>query len=259
MKQSKNCEKLQGKKKSTEDALKAFDQYVDSGALINLMPFVGGIYGAIEQVQIMKETGVTVGGVAMLTLNVAFVFWDAQIVVQFVVKSGAKMIGRDIGTALAAGGKTAQEAEKGMLAKVVTETDAKTVNKLFTLTKTTKFGSWNAVADGIAKMAGEKEVTKKEILAFIDANQGLLKKSLKTKTAEMLWKDFDIIGKAKFETAMAKELGKELVERTDFKLMKQMGELLKKEKLLPAERKAAIDVIFQTLMVFDKKGTSCIA
>lgn len=227
-------------------------EFMDSGDFLYLIPVIGPAYGVVQDIQSIKKEGPKFGNVSMLALDVAFIFVDAKFVVHMTLKTGAKMTGRKVGTALAEGGKAAKQAEKDVFAKAVSELDKKDVQTLFEITKAR--GSWTNVVDDLAMKAGKHEITADLMKAYIGEYEMLAKKTWKVKTMESLWKDFDIIGRDRFRKKMLATFYDELASTLDFNSIKKLGALLKKAGLTKQQEKAAVNAMFYVMMSFEKKA-----
>lgn len=234
------------------EAFQGLNEFTDSGDFIYLIPVIGPAYGVVQDIQSIQKKGPTIGNVAMLALDVTFIFVDAKFVIHMTLKTGAKLSGRKVGTALLEGGSAAKQAEKDVFAKAVTELDKKEVQALFDITKAK--GSWAAVVDDLALKAGKQDITADLMKAYISQYEILVKKTWKVKAIESLWKDFDIIGKDKFRKKMLATFYDQLSSTLHFDSIKEIGALLKKSGLTKKQEKTAVNAIFYTIMSFDKKA-----
>ena len=228
------------------------NEFMDSGDFIYLIPVIGPVYGAVQDIQSIEKEGPNWKNVGMLALDVTFIFVDAKFVVHMTLKTGAKLSGRKVGTALLEGGSKAKAAEKQVFATAVTELDKKEIKTLFEITKAK--GSWTNVVDDIALKAGKGDITVDLLKSYVKEQKILAKKTWKVKAAEKLWKDFDIVGKNKFRKKMLATFYDELSSTIKYDTINELGILLKNANLTKNQQKSAVNALFYTLMSFDKSA-----
>lgn len=202
---------------------------------------------------------------AMIALDVAFLGLDISFIGSFVIKSGAKGIGRNTIAAMKselAAGKLITTAEKELMSKALYEFSEDELKHFFKLVKDKgSLGKVVGEMDKVAEKMGKKEVDSIVMKEYLKKNplpKGFIKAWKKTKefvsdTVE-IEDGLSLFSKQKFEKRMIERFYMELVPNLDYTAVHDLSGLMTKQGLKASEKQYAVDTVFYTMMSFDKKS-----
>ncbi len=217
-----------------------------------------------ENINYLKEAlnnwGVAKGW-GVLALDIAFLGLDAVFIGSFLVKSSARLTGRDALALIkkeAAAGKMVTSVEKDLFVKAMKELTPAEKEHILKLAK--EKGSMGKVFEEMARNAGEKEITvsiMKDYLKMHPISKVSKFKKIKSALSEFLALEdgLGILSKNKFRSKVIATFYKDLLRTIDFKTMDKLSDIVRSAKLNPQEERYAIHTIINSALCFDSKPT----